>query len=308
MGELLMHTGRAHWYAAATVSVVAAVTVWAVLTKADGRPTVEAPRRASKAVPSQTLSLVDDIHPTLEVHTGYNQNLHRYVVEFLVGNQSDAGNSIERFGVASIGRPLAVRNPAQWQGFYGVFGRDSALVWTCWDTLTPPPANYAGMNTYKGPYVIDPGDTLHRFQMFLDYLPASFRYYAWGYDTIPDGTGQWQNPFTVGWTGSVMLDVTAVRSGLPKAVEFMAPKPNPTSSGTSITFALPRDSKVALKIYDVRGAQVRDLVSGERRAGINVATWDGSTDQGKPCRAGNYYARLSIDGRAVGVKRITILR
>lgn len=304
MGELLMSR---RWHMTAMGLLGAVLVVWAILSFADGAPTVEAPHPA-RADRADAHSLVDDIHPTLEVHTGYNQTLRRYTIEFLVGNLADAGNAIERFGIADISRPTAVRNPAQWQGLYGVFGRPTALIWTCWDTLSQPPMGYTGMNTYRGPYVIDPGDTAHRFQVFLDYLPPTFHYYAWGYDTIPGGVGTWQDPFAVGWTGTVTLDVTGVRAGPPKSVEFMGPKPNPATHGTSISFGLPRDATVVLAVYDVRGARVRELVSGERPPGINLVTWDGSNDQGKACGAGSYYAKLTIDGKPFGVKRITLLK
>jgi hypothetical protein len=68
--------------------------------------------------------------------------------------------------------------------------------------------------------------------------------------------------------------------------------PNPFNPTTSITYALPRDARVALRIYNVTGQLVRTLVDGPQAAGFQSAVWDGTSDRGQQVASGVYLYRL----------------
>ncbi len=72
--------------------------------------------------------------------------------------------------------------------------------------------------------------------------------------------------------------------------------PNPFNPSTTIKFDLETEANVELRIFDVRGALVRTLVSGIRPAGGNEAVWDGIADTGARVSSGVYFYRLKTAG------------
>ena len=61
---------------------------------------------------------------------------------------------------------------------------------------------------------------------------------------------------------------------LPHDYSLDSPFPNPFNSSTSITFALPRVSRVAISIYDVLGREVVTLANTEYPAGYHRLHWN----------------------------------
>jgi len=53
--------------------------------------------------------------------------------------------------------------------------------------------------------------------------------------------------------------------------------PNPFNPSTTIEFALPKDSKVEIKIYNILGVQMATLYSGNQTAGYHQVVWDAAT-------------------------------
>jgi hypothetical protein len=83
--------------------------------------------------------------------------------------------------------------------------------------------------------------------------------------------------------------------------------PNPFRTRTAITYALPDQQAVTLAIYDVRGALVRELVSGAVSAGSHRVTWDGRDGRGRPVGSGVYFCRLDA-GEFTQTRRMVLLR
>src|SRR3989442_1105451 len=52
------------------------------------------------------------------------------------------------------------------------------------------------------------------------------------------------------------LGNVGVPTGLPTALRFYAPRPNPLSRGTRFAFDLPQDAPVSLELFDVNGSRV----------------------------------------------------
>lgn len=79
--------------------------------------------------------------------------------------------------------------------------------------------------------------------------------------------------------------------------------------GTSIRFNLARSSRVALRIYDVRGRLVRDVPDGAMGAGLNQIPWDGRDSRGLPVPCGIYICRMDV-GDAAGPfrRKITAIK
>ena len=84
------------------------------------------------------------------------------------------------------------------------------------------------------------------------------------------------------------------------------PVPNPTASSMRVEYAVPREARVDLSVFDMQGRRVATLVEGLVHAGRNQAIWNGTVG-GHPAPAGVYFVRL----RAPGVnltRRLVIAR
>ncbi len=86
----------------------------------------------------------------------------------------------------------------------------------------------------------------------------------------------------------------------------LAVRPNPFTSGTSLTFALQSPKQVELGVYDVSGRLVRRLTSGAQDAGTHVINWDGRDASGARVKTGVYFVRGTIGGAATGSRLLVI--
>jgi aminopeptidase N len=93
----------------------------------------------------------------------------------------------------------------------------------------------------------------------------------------------------------------------PAALEFLAPRPNPSHGGTTFVFGLPREAQARLEVFDVRGARVRSLDAGRLRAGPHELPWDGRERDGRPVEPGIYIVKLESAGE-VRTQRVVVIR
>ena len=84
------------------------------------------------------------------------------------------------------------------------------------------------------------------------------------------------------------------------------PLPNPTSGATRVDFAVPRDSRVTLGLYDMQGRRVATLVEGLLPAGRHQAMWNG-TAGGRSAPAGVYFVRMQAPGVSL-TRRLVVTR
>jgi hypothetical protein len=80
-------------------------------------------------------------------------------------------------------------------------------------------------------------------------------------------------------------------------VWLAAPGPNPARDWTTLTFRIPRDSYVSLKVLDVTGREVRELVSGDFSAGEHTTLWDLSDNNLNPVSGGVFFLRLAVGNK-----------
>ena len=69
--------------------------------------------------------------------------------------------------------------------------------------------------------------------------------------------------------------------------------PNPFNPSTSITYNLPRSSRVRLTVYDLTGREMRILQAGYQQAGSYTVTWYGDDRFGRPAGSGVYFYQLT---------------
>ncbi|MBI1938436.1 MAG: T9SS type A sorting domain-containing protein, partial [Ignavibacteriales bacterium] len=83
--------------------------------------------------------------------------------------------------------------------------------------------------------------------------------------------------------------------------------PNPFNPATVISYALPKQSNVSLKIYDILGREVRSLLNSEQAPGMYKVEWDGKNDFGKKVATGTYIYTIST-GEFVQSKKMILLK
>jgi len=78
--------------------------------------------------------------------------------------------------------------------------------------------------------------------------------------------------------------------------------PNPFNAVTEIRYALPRDCRVRLDVYNILGQKVVSLVDGNQKAGYKTARWDAGS-----LSSGIYFYRLRA-GDFVQTRKMILLK
>lgn len=91
------------------------------------------------------------------------------------------------------------------------------------------------------------------------------------------------------------------------ALELYQNSPNPFNPTTTIRYAVPRASRVTLRVYTSAGQLVRTLVDGKSSPGAKEVTWDGTNDDGGPVASGVYVYRLQT-GKETRSKKMVLLK
>ena len=93
-----------------------------------------------------------------------------------------------------------------------------------------------------------------------------------------------------GPTGIEAKDMTII---MPDEFRLDQNYPNPFNPSTTISFFLPVRSRIALRVYDAIGREVRTLVAGEEREkGAGSVVWDGRDNAGRAVASGSYFYTL----------------
>jgi hypothetical protein len=71
--------------------------------------------------------------------------------------------------------------------------------------------------------------------------------------------------------------------------------PNPFNTSTSISFELPRRTRLTLKVFNLLGQEIHNLVDGDIAAGRHTAVWDGRDRLGQDVPSGVYFFLLQSD-------------
>ncbi|MBM4129956.1 T9SS type A sorting domain-containing protein [bacterium] len=92
------------------------------------------------------------------------------------------------------------------------------------------------------------------------------------------------------------IDPYSGTGDLPAMTRLAGAYPNPFNPSTSVRFELARAGHARLRVYDLAGRLVRELVDAPLAAGPQAVTWDGRDRNDEPVPSGVYLLRLSADG------------
>jgi hypothetical protein len=112
----------------------------------------------------------------------------------------------------------------------------------------------------------------------------------------------------VSGTPTGALSVENRLNSIPKEYSLLQSYPNPFNPSTTMRYGLPAQSRVQLRIYDILGHLVADLVNTEQAAGWNQVVWNANV------ASGLYFYRLEAvsvsdpNKRFVDVKKMLLLK
>ena len=122
---------------------------------------------------------------------------------------------------------------------------------------------------------------------------SSFSFTKAGHDD--SGNGGWD---VYGWDEDIFkADII-----LPANYSFRAPYPNPFNPTTTLSFELPKASKVQLTVFDVTGREVLGLVDGQMNAGSHNIVFDAAG-----LTSGVYFVRMQA-GDFVQSRKMLLLK
>jgi hypothetical protein len=96
--------------------------------------------------------------------------------------------------------------------------------------------------------------------------------------------------------GSRATSETPEMNSAPENAMNAANHPNPFNTETTISYQLPESGHVRLRIYDMSGMQVRQLLDGNQEAGEHRMTWNALDDVGTVLSSGTYIYTLELLG------------
>ena len=83
---------------------------------------------------------------------------------------------------------------------------------------------------------------------------------------------------------------------------------NPGPGARAFQFAMGEPGVVRLRVFDIAGRQVADLVNRTMEAGVHVVSWDARARDGQLVENGVYFARLETEGGMKTVKMVQLTK
>jgi len=83
--------------------------------------------------------------------------------------------------------------------------------------------------------------------------------------------------------------------------------PNPFSRETTISFFIPKISKVEISIYNIKGQKIKTFTNENLRIGHHKVIWNGKNENDKPVSSGIYFYKMETDNFSE-IKKAILLR
>ncbi len=104
-------------------------------------------------------------------------------------------------------------------------------------------------------------------------------------------------------------NVTAVEKEnvVPKEFSISQNYPNPFNPTTAIVYAIPKNTFVSIKIYNMLGQEVKTLVNSQMQAGTYTIQWNGDNEAGQHVTSGAYIYRI-VAGNNIAVRKMLLIK
>ena len=107
-------------------------------------------------------------------------------------------------------------------------------------------------------------------------------------------------------------DVIEIEISLPKTFELNQNYPNPFNPSTKISYSLPSDSRLIIKVYNITGEKVGQIVNNDQPGGYYIVNFN-STSLSKSISSGIYFYRILAVEKVSGtnfssIKKMILLK
>jgi spore coat protein A len=220
----------------------------------------------------EVYNATEDAHP-----------IHLHLVSFQIINRESFEGTVED------------KPQIQHDGSVGVGG--ILTVDALGDDARPPEDNEKG---WKDTAVMLPGEVTRVIARF----DREGRY-VWHCHILSHEDHEMMRPYYVGPMGPALA--LADKDRTPTSVVLEQNYPNPFNPVTSIGFQLPTDGFVEVKVYNVRGQEIRTLTEKAYPAGTHAVQWDGRDSAGLEVSSGVYFYKLNAAG-TTQLKKMVMIR
>ena len=83
--------------------------------------------------------------------------------------------------------------------------------------------------------------------------------------------------------------------------------PNPFNPETTFSYSLPKDGKVSINIYNLKGQKVKTLINGYYKSGHYTSVWNGKNNNGKSVSSGVYFYKLKTKDKTI-IRKMMLLK
>ena len=104
-------------------------------------------------------------------------------------------------------------------------------------------------------------------------------------------------------TGGFPTNIKTINSKIPNEYSLHQNYPNPFNYSTRIKFDISKTSDVKLKVYNLLGKEVDEIVNSKISAGSYDFKFVGSE-----LPSGVYFYRLSADGKVIDKKKMVLIK
>ncbi len=123
----------------------------------------------------------------------------------------------------------------------------------------------------------------------------------------PDRSIKWgPSQYTSGLNGDLCIRAVISYTGIeeelsiPNRVDLYQNSPNPVLNESTISYTIPEEMNIELKVYDITGKLVKTLVHAEQEPGYYSVVWNMRDNTGKQLSGGIYFYKLETpDFRAI---------
>jgi parallel beta-helix repeat protein len=107
---------------------------------------------------------------------------------------------------------------------------------------------------------------------------------------------------------SIITGINGRNESMPKDYSLNQNYPNPFKSETFIKYGLPKSADVQIKVYNLLGQEIRNLVSEHKEAGFYTVTWDALDNSNSKVSPGIYIYEFTADDNFINKKKMIVLK
>ena len=215
--------------------------------------------------------------------------------------------AVEQAGIAwfTYTTPRKLENDSTWTDFNNILSPQFSTYAIAIDSNNIKWfAKERDANLYdkNGVIVFDDVNTNEIYPPFIEVLDSSVNVYSVYIDKNNNKWLGYTNGYVVKYTGDHITDVKDDKQNIPDNYILSQNYPNPFNPTTVISFQIPQQGFVTLKIFDVLGNEVATLVNEEKSAGSYVVDFSATG-----LASGVYIYRMKVNDFIESKKMVLLL-